>query len=120
MSNLNNLTSHTHLHEAIHHALLMRIAVSCAFPANADGVADVEQRTVSFVGPEWNDFLHRASIVAANATVEWLTGNPLPARCPSCDHYVAVHQPDGCRFAVTVGTPGQALNCPCAHSYQRG
>ena len=35
-------------------------------------------------------------------------------RCPSCDHPVSLHQPDGCRFAVTEGTVGRDLVCPCS------
>src|SRR5690606_23363242 len=35
-------------------------------------------------------------------------------RCPSCDHPVSLHQPDGCWFAVTEGTVGRDLVCPCS------
>ena len=35
-------------------------------------------------------------------------------RCPSCDHPVSLHQPDGCRFHVTEGTVGRDLVCPCS------
>lgn len=35
------------------------------------------------------------------------------ARCPSCDHLPTGHQEDGCWYAVTTGTPGRDLVCPC-------
>jgi hypothetical protein len=114
MPNHAGLISHSSLGEAIHHALLMHIVVPWTIPAHADGtVIEFEQRAVRFVGPEWGNFLHRASVVSANAATEWLTTNSLPARCPSCDHDVTMHQPDGCWYTVTVGTPGDKLNCPC-------
>lgn len=40
-----------------------------------------------------------------------------PERCPSCDHpWAKFHQPDGCWFAIGVGTPGHDLVCPCTVS----
>lgn len=39
--------------------------------------------------------------------------SPLGARCPSCDHTVAMHQPDGCWHTVTTGTINTSLGCPC-------
>lgn len=35
------------------------------------------------------------------------------ARCPSCDHLTTDHRSDGCWYAVTTGTPGRDLVCPC-------
>lgn len=37
-----------------------------------------------------------------------------PARCPSCDHEIAMHQPDGCWYTVSTGLPGLNLCCVCS------
>jgi hypothetical protein len=34
-------------------------------------------------------------------------------RCPSCDHTQGFHYDGSCRYAVTVGTVGANLVCPC-------
>lgn len=34
-------------------------------------------------------------------------------RCPSCDHRVDLHQPDGCWYTVTTGAADRDLVCPC-------
>lgn len=34
-------------------------------------------------------------------------------RCPSCDHLREFHSEPGCWLAVTKGTPGKSLGCPC-------
>lgn len=37
-----------------------------------------------------------------------------PDRCWSCDHLTTdFHGPEGCRYAVTLGTPDANLVCPC-------
>lgn len=34
-------------------------------------------------------------------------------RCPSCDHLMDAHQPDGCSRTVTTGKPDRDPTCPC-------
>lgn len=43
----------------------------------------------------------------------------LTGRCPSCEHLCSYHQPEGCWFTVTVGTPHKDTVCPCAVSRDR-
>lgn len=40
-------------------------------------------------------------------------------RCWSCDHESAMHQPDGCWYAVTNGTVGQNSVCACSEPKPR-
>lgn len=35
-------------------------------------------------------------------------------RCPSCDHLVSQHQPEGCWYAVSMGALDRDVVCPCA------
>lgn len=35
-------------------------------------------------------------------------------RCPSCDHLIEHHQPNGCWYAVSVGRRDADLVCPCS------
>jgi len=54
-----------------------------------------------------------------DAAAEILASPAVPAddeaakRCPSCEHTMGFHQPEGCWYTVTDGKPGGNLVCVC-------
>jgi hypothetical protein len=101
------------LERAIHYDLLAQLTVAWKIPTTAGGTVIVfEQRSTTFNYHQWTELLRHVSDIAANTAAEWAAYTP-PVRCPSCDHLPAMHQPDGCWYTITTGTPGESLNCPC-------
>lgn len=58
-----------------------------------------------FMGHQETRDTYRRILAAVSAAVE---------RCPSCDHLVSDHQPEGCWYTVSAGTVGRNLVCPCS------
>ena len=63
--------------------------------------------------PHVKENLRLNSLARADAVMPVVAAALTAARCPSCDHRVDMHQPDGCWFTVTHGMAGRDLVCPC-------